>query len=149
LDTYKKINPKNTTYFYLAKINELQGGSSFNIAWTYLQASWQTEDTKEELYKNYLRESIAHFVKACKEFQENKENFDDYLISFYLCIELNRRLGEFEEALKTLNAFPDASASEIKWLPQVLEYQKKRTEAKDSGPHAFAEAMPEEEDSEE
>lgn len=71
------------------------------IADRMLQAVWESGDEK------IIKEAISWFGKDLPESAS-------YLISVYLLIELNRRIGEFENALEY--------CTEIKTLPEYKDY---------------------------
>jgi hypothetical protein len=146
-ETYKEVASR-PSYYRLAIIQTHQKRPSFDIGWSYLRASWQSEKLKEE-YADCMKKALGAFSKASEELAkapkklEDQEEHDDYLVSCYLQIELLRKLARFDEASKAMSNFPAIGKTEIEWLSDVLKYQKKLIEAKDAGEHKIADADPE------
>lgn len=139
-DEFQKINEHNSSYYFLAKIYEYLEYSNFEIAWTYLQASWQVEE-EDSLYFQYLEFTLNNFIMATNNLLSNKEKYNDYLITLYLQIEINRKLGNFEESQMIINDFPELIECSIEWLPEILDFQEKLIQLKDSSNHDFNEVF--------
>ncbi|MFK7852005.1 MAG: DUF2225 domain-containing protein [Akkermansiaceae bacterium] len=147
-DSYKEVASR-PSYYRLAIIQAHQKRPSFDIGWSYLRASWQSEKLKEE-YADCMKKALGAFSKASEGLakapkkRKDQEEHDDYLVSCYLQIELLRKLARFDEASKAISNFPAIGKTEIEWLSDVLKYQKKLIEAKDAEEHNIADAVPEE-----
>ena len=139
-DEFQNISELNSSHYFLAKIYEYLKYSNFEIAWTYLQASWQVEG-EDSLYFQYLKSSLINFKIAANELLNNKEKYSDYLITLYLQIEINRKLGDFDEAQMIINDFPELINCSIEWLPDILDFQEKLIKLKDSSNHDFNEVF--------
>ena len=147
-ETYKEVASR-PSYYRLAIIQTHQKRPSFDIGWSYLRASWQSEKLREE-YADCMKKALNEFSKASEELakapkkRHDQEKHDDYLVSCYLQIELLRKLARFDEASKAISNFPAIGKTEIEWLSDVLILQKKLIEARDSGEHNLSDAVPEE-----
>ncbi|HEO64977.1 MAG TPA: hypothetical protein ENI73_03805, partial [Spirochaetes bacterium] len=90
---YKKEWKENTSYYSLARIYEKLGDiNNMNIAWTYIQASWQA-NTRQ--YPKYAHLALSYLKKVKKDKPKNKQKSKgknqkarDHVIAHYLCIEL-------------------------------------------------------------
>jgi hypothetical protein len=137
-EAYQKASQK-PSYYRLALIQEHQKLSAYEIGWSYLRASWQSEENKEE-YANCLERALQAFSKASIDLAKSEDKHADYLISCYLPIEILRKLSQFDKASKAVADFPPIGKTEIEWLPQVLEFQKELISAKDSSNHEIGDA---------
>ncbi len=135
---YKKEWKKNTTYYSLARIYEKLGHiNDMTIAWTFVQASWQANNHGQ--YPKYAQLALLYLKKVKNDKPKNKQKSKgknqkarDYVIAHYLCIELHRRLGQFEKALEYINTFPKVLNESEKTLLEYIDYQKELLEKKDS-----------------
>jgi hypothetical protein len=140
-EKFAKETKGATAYFTLGVIMEAQQKPPFEIGWIYLNASWEVEAEKAN-YTEAGKRSIACMDQAAVSLEKQSDKRDDYLLAKYLPIELSRRLGDFAEASRRLNAFPKTNGSEIEWLDDVLKLQAKLIKNKDSEPHEISESAP-------
>ncbi|MBI2088741.1 MAG: DUF2225 domain-containing protein [Deltaproteobacteria bacterium] len=84
------------SYFLLAKIFEHLGMPNNQTAHAYLSASWQVENAGDSKRLNkYLQSSLRHLKKHIESSKDASEvSLEDQLLAG----ELERRLGQFEEA---------------------------------------------------
>lgn len=98
-DEYQSLPPETPTYGHVVKIAEHAGGvSDFSMANLYRAAFWQTEfrrDGENPLTEGYLRKMLAFFDKCAR---ADNPAFDERLLSYYMKVEANRRLGRFDAA---------------------------------------------------
>lgn len=139
-EAYQSLASRSS-YYRLAAIQEHQKKDAFDIAWSYVRASWQNESSKAD-YAACLEKALGAFAAASSELSKDTAKHDEYLIASYMPIELLRRLSRFDDAAKAVSSFPEIGKTEIEWLPQVLKYQKQLIEKKDAAIHEIAEAMP-------
>ena len=137
-ETFVKETKDTTSYFTLGVIQEELKDPPYEIAWAYLQASWQVESDKDK-YAAVCKRAVAWFDKSAAALERGKDKKDDYLISKYLPIELARRSEDFADATRRLNAFPKTTGTEIKWLDDTLKYQATLVKNKDATPHELSE----------
>jgi hypothetical protein len=88
---------KETDHFLLAKMFEYQKKSIHRIADTYLEASWEAEGGPN--YKRYLKLALGAFKLSLK---QSDLHIKIKWNSQYMIVELNRLLGNFDEAEKEL-----------------------------------------------
>ena len=139
-DEFQNISELNSSYYFLAKIYEYLEHSNFELAWTYLQASWQVEE-EDSLYFKYIESALINFQMATNDLLNNEGKYNDYLITLYLQIEINRKIENFEEAQMIIHDFPELINCSIEWLPEILDYQEKLLQLKDSSNHDFNEVF--------
>lgn len=96
---YQKLRKGNTPYFLLAKIMEFQKLSPMDIAYAYLQASWEVEEGDRKRYETYLRHTIAALRKVL---EQTDKNADQEFTARFAIVELTRLLGNFSDAEKEL-----------------------------------------------
>lgn len=118
-------------WFALGVLKEELQAEPFDIAWTYLSASWEAENERDrEAYALAAQRAIAWFDRAAAALKDQPDKTKDRCAALYLPVELSRRLGDFAQAQKRLRELPDVSA--IAWLPGALQAQAKLIAAKDS-----------------
>ena len=96
-EDYQEISEENSSYYYLAIIKEFLEETNFEIGVTYLEASWQVE-LIADLYAKYLKLSLTNFEIAASKLVNIENEYDNYLFSMYMQVELNRKLGNFDDA---------------------------------------------------
>lgn len=156
---FKDIPEKAPSYFYLARFMELLEKPQFNIAFTYLKASWQAEGTEAlddgriklgwtndpAMNKLALQEALR-----CMESVGENDTWVDQLTALYLKVELNRRLESFtaaEESLRKIRAKIETAKREndhgglspdqiqvLEGLPQYLDCQERLIADGDAAP---------------
>jgi len=111
----------STKHVLLARIFEHQTESNEKIAREYLSAAWLARSlNKREDEKEYQRLALNHFVNA----EKNQEVSEDQInIIRYLIGEINRRLGDFQNALAYFS-----KVDKSKFDLTLLEQQIKLTE---------------------
>jgi uncharacterized protein (DUF2225 family) len=131
-EEYKKILPDNSTYFILARIYEYVGMDDFEIAHTYLKASWQVEHDKAKCAK-YLEESLKKFEAFLA---ASKDKTNERIMSELVSGEIERRLGRFDQAQSRFNrikSLPEFNEAEN--ITGIITYQLQLIAAKDTAPH--------------
>ena len=131
---------KKVSYYRLAIIKEFPKDSPYEIGFSYLKASWQTEKDPKE-YSDCIKNALKNFLKASSEFANQKDKQDEYLISCYLPIEILRRTSRFNEAKQAISDFPKNDQTKIEWLKDVIAYQRKLIEKMDSSEHLISDAL--------
>ncbi len=128
-------------WFALGVVKEELKSDPFDIGWTYLNASWEAEnEAKPAAYARAAQRAITWFDLAASALQNQPERSKDRSLARYLPVELNRRLGDFAEAVRRLQQLPDLKGSGIDWLPAALQTQAKLIAARDKSAEGEAEA---------
>ena len=144
-ERFQKEAKGKSAYFAFGVLQELQDKPAYDIAWTYLQASWENEEAplykeNKEVYAEAAKRAITFFDLAAKNFRDTRENPDEltaaYSIMLYLPVELSRRIGDFEAAAQRLaDAAPLLADSPVEGMSQALNRQKQLIADKDATPH--------------
>jgi Uncharacterized protein conserved in bacteria (DUF2225) len=129
---YQDLALDNPSYFLVAKIYEHLGESEWDIAYAYLEASWQVEE-KPEKYKQYIELSLQHLNKFLSTGQ--KEGDKTRETAQLLTGELERRLERFEEAKARFRELSQLPIFKQRFYSEIIKYQIGLISAKDSGPH--------------
>lgn len=123
-----------TPWLALAILREELHADPFEIAWTYLHASWEAEEQREEAYAHTAQRALAWFDRAVPLLRDRPERRKEYLLALYLPIELSRRTGDFAAARRRLDALPDVTDGAPPWLPSALQAQARLIAARDAAP---------------
>ena len=125
-----------TAWFALGVLKEELRAESFEIGWTYLNASWEAEnEDRTEAYDRAVQRAITWFDRAAVALKDQPDRSKDRHIALYLPVELARRVGDFEQAQRRLRQLPDMQGSGIDWLPAALQTQSRLIAAKDKSAH--------------
>jgi hypothetical protein len=119
-----------TSHYLLALIETHLGKSDAEIAFRYLQASWQVED-KPRAYREYLGLSLAHYEKYLA---DEKASGEGRVTALFLSGELRRLRGEFDQAkavFARLAPLPEFAASPF---ADMIRYEQQLIAAKDTAP---------------
>ena len=129
---YQDIVPDNSTYFLLARLQEALGMDTYEIAHTYLKASWQVDTDRAKCGK-YLEASLAKFQAYLA---SDKIIPHQYVMAEMVSGEIERRLGKFEQALSRFSRLQKSSEfSGSSTVMSIIDYQLELIGAKDSDPH--------------
>lgn len=127
-------------WFALGVLKEELKSEPFEIAWTYLNASWEAENERDsQTYARAAQRAIMWFDHAATALQDQPERGRDRQLALYLPVELTRRLGDFAQATRRLQQLPDMKDSVIAWLPAALQMQARLIAAKDNSPEGESE----------
>ena len=94
-DDYKELAKKESSYFRLAKMFERLKKPHSQIAYGYLQATWQVEHEKGERPQTYLQACLDSYGKVIS---DKKAPAEQRQMARFLKGEMLRRLGKFEDA---------------------------------------------------
>jgi hypothetical protein len=121
------------TWFALGILREELHAEPFEIAWTYLNATWEAEDEDGD-YPLAAARAVTWFDRAAALLRDLPAHRKDYLVALYLPIELSRRTGNFADARRRLDALPDLTNDAPPWLPSALQAQARLIAARDAAP---------------
>lgn len=135
-DEYKKYEERSS-YFLMGLLFEGLDKGPDTIGHTFLKASWQ-----EEKNEKMLKEDMERSLKNFELFLAKEESIDDegYSTAQLLKGELLRRLGRFEESSVYLKGIKDNKAFQEGILKNVIMYEIRLCDQRDSDPHAISEA---------
>lgn len=131
-DEFKQLVKTDASYFRLAKIYERLKKPKSQIAYGYLQATWQVEHEKGKRPQVYLQACLDAYVKVIS---DEKAEADQRQIASFLKGELLRRLGKFEDAKKHLEAIEKLDASKKDPYPTMIALELELISKKDNKPH--------------
>lgn len=120
---FTSIPKEAPSYFLLARVKEHDNGPNSEIAYLYLQASWQVEDNKDK-YKEYLKLSLTHYEHA---FKKSDLKDESSLTSGILIAELSRQLGDFKKSIKQVKQLQKTKPGNemlVGVLDQILNLSK-------------------------
>jgi hypothetical protein len=135
-------------WFALGVLREELADEAFAVAWTYLQASWEAEENEQpERYAEAARRALGWFDRAAAGLAGDPERRADYHTALYLPIELARRTGDFADAQRRLDAWPEAASAQDPWLRAAIASQRQlvaagRREADDRIPDSILRGGP-------
>ena len=148
-EEYKKHSGRGS-YFLVGLLFEGLNKEPLTAAQAFLQASWQGEGDKK-LNQEDLERSLKHFESflkqpapdqpAAKEDGEKAAPDNRRQTAQLLKGELLRRLSRFDEATKHFDALTQIKEFQQGMLADIVKYQLRLCAAKDSAPHAAADAI--------
>jgi hypothetical protein len=130
-----------TPWFALGVLREELQADAFEIGWTYLQASWETEDEGGD-YVLVAQRALTWLDRAAADLRDKPERLHDHLIARYLGVELCRRLARFDEAQQRLDQLGAAPANAPRWLARARAEQARLIAAHDSRPDSPRDELP-------
>ena len=134
-DAYKKlVKDRETPHFCLARTYAHLKRDPHQVAFLYLKATWEAEDDKEskDRAKRYLAECLTAYEAAAG---TKSKVADAVPTARYLCGELLRRLGKFDEARAHFEGLKKDKVFDAGAFPKLLEAQLKLVGEKDTLPN--------------
>ncbi len=131
-DAYKQLVKTETSYFRLAKIFEHLKKPQAQIAYTYLQATWQVEHEDGKRPQTYLQACLDAYDKVTS---ENTKDAGQCQIARFLKGEMLRRLGKFDDAQKHFEALQKLETFKEAPYPKLIPLELDLIAKKDDKPH--------------
>src|SRR5262249_17299959 len=131
-DEYKKWAKTDTSYFRLAQIDGRLKKSHSQIAYRYLQATWQVEHEAGDRPRAYLKACLGAYDDVIA---DGTEAADRRQMARFLRGELLRRLGKFEDAQKSFEALQKLESSKAEPYPKLIALELDLIGQKDDKPH--------------
>lgn len=142
-ERYQSEGRTASPWFALGVLREELAARPYEIAWTYLQASWEAEEAGEPaLYGEAARRAIRWFDHAVAVRPDNAEARREHHLARYLPVELARRTGDFADARRRLQALPAEVAAQGPWWRNALAAQRELIAAGVSAPDDQASSRP-------
>jgi hypothetical protein len=129
--TYRALHKGNTDYYLAANLMEFMGDNTEAVAFALLQATWEVE-TEPKRYNLYAKEALAKYKQILTNPPTDKKK---WVTTHLVAGELERRLGQFEEAQRRFLDIRGNSDLKTSPYPEIIALQLKLIEAKDSRPH--------------
>lgn len=137
---YHTARKLGSTYYCLSHIYRKLGEPAYEIAWVLLQASWQVESDKGR-YTTCLQEALVLLDSVVRN-DLTTESFADSVaaptdphVAAYLCIELNRLMGDFAKAEQYLALMRPLTGPKAEGFNKLVECQRVFVAARDSKHH--------------
>lgn len=127
---FKSIDEDAPPYFLLAEVKKYDGAPEVEIAYSYLQASWQVEENKKE-YQKCIKLALHHYDK---DYSESDKSDDKFLTSGILVAELYRQLGEFKKSVERATQLKEVK-TDNETITAVLNQILMLSQNSDSEPH--------------
>jgi len=143
-DDFKALRQEHTDHAIVAYVKQRLGAKEFEIAESFLQASWEAERDRPQLVNEYRALALEAFDTAR---ERGNLNAEDRLTAAVVGAELERLLGDFASAQtrvtslqSELNADPmSATAQRNATLAKVVDQIAQHTFARNDAPQALSE----------
>lgn len=134
-DEYRQLRSDNTDYFMVAYVKEQLGTSQYEIAHTYLRATWEAERDVPELadpYRRLARQAFDNFCRA------DRNHTEAWWTAAILAAEMDRLLARFETVEFRISILPLAELrANHPELNAVLEQIRMHANQRNSAPEQF------------
>lgn len=131
-DDYKKWVKSETTYFRLAKMSEHLKKPQKEIAYRYLQATWEVEREEGDRPRIYIQRSLEAYEKVIV---DKTAKVEDRRIAEFLKGEFLRRLGKFDDAKKHFETLQKQDGFKAEPYPKLIRLELDFITKKDDSPH--------------
>lgn len=108
-DEFQQLRRKHTDYFMIAYVKERMGSSAYELAHTYLGATWEAERDRPHLTDQYRELALAKFDASVR--GKNATRDEPWWTASVLAAEMERLLGKFDQALNRIDALALAELS--------------------------------------
>jgi hypothetical protein len=135
-DEFRRITTKESPYFRIAKTLERLSAPDDEVAWAYVQASWEIE-SDPETYSRYVEHALRKIdlhLEAIASDEPLPDGKWSTQVSVILSTELLRRLGRFGEARGRLRKLSGKTDTESH-LKEIIHYEGSLIENSDSRRH--------------
>jgi len=134
-EAFQQARPGHTDYYMAAFIKERMGAPDYDVAWTYLHASWEAENVKRERLAEYLALAVSAFDKARP--REQQET-DRWWAAHLVAADLERRLGRFTAVDQRLDVLPLATLPEQSPVRLAAQQIRAWNQQRNTEPQEFA-----------
>jgi hypothetical protein len=135
-DEYRKLRRVNTDYFMVAYVKQALGVSHYDLALTYLSASWEAERETRVLvrpYRTLARQEFDEFVRT------ELSRTEEWWIANVVASELDRLLANFDAVEVRITALPtDELGSKFPALQTLLDQIRVHARAGNSDPQQMS-----------
>ena len=133
-EEYKKHTGRSS-HFLLGLLYEGLQEDASEIAYVFLQASWQEEES-EKLLEEDLRRSLKYFDMYLKQgLPKGVSKSESYHVFQMVKGEILRRLGRFDEAMKLFQSLGKDDFFKKEIVKVIVARQAELIDAKDTDPH--------------
>jgi hypothetical protein len=103
-DEFQQLRRHHTDYFMIAYVKERMGSPAYELAHTYLGATWEAERDQPHLTDQYRELALAKFDASVH--GKNTRRDEPWWTASLLAAEMERLLGKFDQALDRIDALP-------------------------------------------
>ncbi len=136
-EAYQTASKDQPSYFCIALIQTFLKTKPQVIGHAHLKASWQTEANPKEC-RRHLESALAQFTDALTTLKPGEKDFQT---TAFLCCELERRTGRFDEARKRAEALLKTDSFKDDHPRGLLERELEFIGKKDLAPHAMTDEL--------
>lgn len=125
---FRQLASEETPYFRIARTQEKLSAPSGDVALSYVIATWEAADGEQ--YRRYAaiaREKLVPLTAVAAQ-----GGAISPAMAILLIAELERRLGNFDEAQRRLDSLPSGADAATR---DTAAYEEELIEKRDSGPH--------------
>jgi len=134
-DEYRQLRSDNTDYFMVAYVKERLGTSQYDLAHTYLRASWEAERDMPELadpYRRLARQAFDNFRRA------ERNHTEEWWTAAVVAAEMDRLLARFETVEFRISTLPLAELrANHPGLNAVLDQIRTHANQRNSAPEQW------------
>ena len=131
---FKDARKRNSDYYMVGFLKDRMGETKFAVAYSYLRASWETENKKRGLHRRYLALAVSTFDTFAKTARPTTKS---WWTAQLLAGNLERRLGRFDAAAKRLSGLPLKAQTPGSIYARVVGQISAAIAARDSAPRTF------------
>lgn len=126
---YQAMQRIETNYYLAAKLQQKMFETAAVIAATLLRATWEARPGEQ--YTRYATEALSAYKQALQQiYTDQTQLVTDQLVA----VELERRLGKFEEAQFRLSSLPKRGDLKAAKLGYIVELQLRLVGQRDARP---------------
>jgi len=135
-DEYRRLRREHTDYFMAAHLKERMGATAYELAQTYLGASWEAERDRPQLVDRYRELAL----EKCDAFVQGKRGGSrDWWTASILAAELDRLLGRFDAVETRIGTLPLAELrTNHPDLHSLLGQIRTQAQRRNSRPEAYS-----------
>jgi hypothetical protein len=133
------IRDTETDYFRTARLRQWLGDDPVDVAFAYLYATWEVDETPER-YARYAQEALAAVEAAMPTLGPAANDGERGATLQLVAVELERRLSRFDDAGRRIARLAPTAAFSGGTLHDLLLQQRALVAARDAHPHRMAAA---------
>jgi hypothetical protein len=135
------IRDTETDYFRTARLRQWLGDDPVDVAFTFLYATWEVDETPER-YARYAKDALAAVEAAASTLPLDARDGERGATLQLVALELERRLSRFDAANRRIARLEAAVAFGSGTLHALLLQQRSLVETHDAAPRRMAPAAP-------
>ena len=130
-DAYRAAANVHSTHYLAAQLMNYSAMPAYDVAWSLVRATWEVSADPAK-YSQYAKDALSVYesLGPTKDIPRRQR-----VIKEMISGELERRLGQFDDAKKRFSSIRDEAEFTTPVLQRVIQLQLKLIAAKDSGIH--------------